>query len=424
MFQADSYISFHDLSTEGRFLWASPSITDCLGYDPEELIDKPSYSIIYPDDIPLTRIAHQENLMNDLVASQIVVRFICKDGRPVACVSNFSLCYDYIVNCTALVDTSASYKQIRAHSAVMIRMVGSRQEEFERIRRHHEAFAARFSWNPNIMEPEARACMILNRFSRSLGIMYASPSCEFIFKVDPEAIIGKPFLLFVRADDLGPFVEQANMAKSKNVITNLRFYFQSPNWPQEIPCEIMAIGTSDGIIVILRRCKPFVRRHLLTSPEYMDRAHAAKIQPVTSFDSTTSIPPSLESCGLSWSTTGEGEGLGRETSALSSANESPSTPPKFHNSPFTSRPQNPFNNNPLQQPPHHYQNRPAWNPLRSIPIGSINSIRNLDHEDKLRPLTEVLPNDPENTEESGSPLSPEQYGMRKHIREYEEDVDD
>ncbi|KAF9334280.1 hypothetical protein BG006_002440 [Podila minutissima] len=173
------------------------------------------------------------------------------------------------------------------------------------------------------MEPEARACMILNRFSLNLGIMYASPSCEFIFKVDPEAIVGKPFLLFVRADDLGPFVEQANMAKSKNVITNLRFYFQSPNWPQEIPCEIMAIGTSDGIIVILR-------------------------------------------------------------------------------------------------------SRPTWNPLRSIPIGSINSIRNMDHEDKLRPLTELLPYDPENVEEGegGISVSPEQYGMRKHIREYEEDVDD
>ncbi|KAF9329393.1 hypothetical protein BG006_007499, partial [Podila minutissima] len=108
MFQVDSYISFHDLSTEGRFLWASPSITDCLGYDPEELVGKPSYSIIYPDDIPLTKVAHQENLMNDLVASQIVVRFIGKDGRPIACVSNFSLCYDYIVNCTSLVDTTAS----------------------------------------------------------------------------------------------------------------------------------------------------------------------------------------------------------------------------------------------------------------------------------------------------------------------------
>lgn len=298
-------------------------------------------------------------------------------------------------------------------------------QEFERIRRHHEAFAARFSWNPNIMEPEARACMILNRFSRNLGIMYASPSCEFIFKVDPEAIIGKPFLLFVRADDLGPFVEQANMAKSKNVITNLRFYFQSPNWPQEIPCEIMAIGSSDGIIVILRRCKPFVRRHLLTSPEYFDRAHAAKIQPVTSFSSTTSIPPSLESYSSSWSTAegGGGGDFGQESSSPSSAIMSPSTPPLF---PLNNNPpnNNPPNNNLPQQPPHHHQNQPTWNPLRSIPIGSINSIRNLDHENKLRPLTDVLPNDPENTEEGGIPLSPEKYGMRKHIREYEEDVDD
>ncbi|KAF9272621.1 hypothetical protein BGZ74_005173 [Mortierella antarctica] len=270
------------------------------------------------------------------------------------------------------------------------------------------------------MEPEARACMILNRFSLNLGIMYASPSCEFIFKVDPEAIVGKPFLLFVRADDLGPFVEQANMAKSKNVITNLRFYFQSPNWPQEIPCEIMAIGTSDGIIVILRRCKPFVRRHLLTSPEYYDRTHAAKVQPVTSSSPTTSIPPSLDSCSSSWSTSGGDMG---EDSPMPSYNASPSTPPLLPNPSF------PHHSPPHQPPPHQPpppQSRPTWNPLRSIPIGSINSIRNMDHEDKLRPLTELLPNDPENAEEGegGISVSPEQYGMRKHIREYEEDVDD
>ncbi|KAF9152702.1 hypothetical protein BG015_004838 [Linnemannia schmuckeri] len=124
--------------------------------------------------------------------------------------------------------------------------------EFERIRRHHEAFSSG-AWNAGELAPEARACMILNRFSRNLGVMYASPSCEIILQVNPEEIVGKPFLLFIRADDLAAFVEQADIAKSSTVMTHMRFWFQSPNCPHEIPIEAMLFGCADGMVAILRR---------------------------------------------------------------------------------------------------------------------------------------------------------------------------
>lgn len=104
MFQVDSYISFHDLSPQGRFLWSSSSITDVLGYDPEEVLGTPAYEILHPDDIPLTRLTHHENMLNDLVASQIVLRFRSKQGTYVPCLSIFSLCYDFILNCSQVID--------------------------------------------------------------------------------------------------------------------------------------------------------------------------------------------------------------------------------------------------------------------------------------------------------------------------------
>ncbi|KAF9273132.1 hypothetical protein BGZ68_001772, partial [Mortierella alpina] len=72
-----------------------------------------------------------------------------------------------------------------------------------------------------------------------------------------------PFLLFIRADDLGSFVEQVDVAKSTAAITHMRFWFQSPNWPQEIPCEATLLSTVDGLVVVMRRCRPFVRRRLI-----------------------------------------------------------------------------------------------------------------------------------------------------------------
>ncbi|KAF9296826.1 hypothetical protein BGZ88_011784 [Linnemannia elongata] len=286
-FQANNFISIHDLTPEGRTLWVSASITDCLGYTPEEFLQVTTYELLHPDDVELASVAHREHVLNDMVATQIVLRFRAKDGSYVANTSFFSLCYDFIVNCTTIVDPAAVFQGIKLHSAAMTRLAGSRKEEFERIRRHHEAFSSE-AWNHGELAPEERACMILNRFSRNLGVMYASPSCEFILQVDPEEIVGKPLLLFIRADDLAAFVEQADIAKSSTVMTHMRFWFQSPNCPHEIPIEAMLFGCADGMVAILRRSRPFTRKRLIGSTEHFEFSRARGTSPFSSSLGSTS----------------------------------------------------------------------------------------------------------------------------------------
>ncbi|KAF9166679.1 hypothetical protein BGX21_005708 [Mortierella sp. AD011] len=206
MFQPYSYIAFHDTTPRATFLWLSPAISYILGYEPEELIGTSPYDIILREDIDMTQSAHKDVAMDDLVAGQ----------------------------------------------------------EFERIKRHHKAFQADSNlWNAHGFETEPRVCMILNRFTRSLVVMYASSACEIIFNIKPEQIEGKPILLFVRADELGSFVEQVDVSKSSGAIMQIRFWFQSPNMSHEIPCEAVLFGSTDGIVAVMRRCKPFVRRHLI-----------------------------------------------------------------------------------------------------------------------------------------------------------------
>src|SRR5688500_6657987 len=110
------------------------------------------------------------------------------------------------------------------------------------MKRHHQAFAED-SWDHQALEPEARVCLILNRFTRNLVIMYASSACEKVLHVDPDHITGRPILLDIRADDLAPFVEQVDHARTTTVISQMRFWFQSPNWPTEIPCEAIVFGS-------------------------------------------------------------------------------------------------------------------------------------------------------------------------------------
>ncbi|KAF9955361.1 hypothetical protein BGZ72_003813, partial [Mortierella alpina] len=67
--------------------------------------------------------------MNDMVASQLMVRYRHKNGTIVSVMCVFSVCYEFIVNCaTALSTDEMSYKQVGGHSAAMSRIVQSRKE--------------------------------------------------------------------------------------------------------------------------------------------------------------------------------------------------------------------------------------------------------------------------------------------------------
>ncbi|KAF9577668.1 hypothetical protein BGW38_006982, partial [Lunasporangiospora selenospora] len=265
MFHGNGFISFHDLNPEATLLWLSPSVVDCLGFEAEELVGLPGYSIIYEQDVQSVKSTHFEHLMNDMAATQMVVRYRTKDRGPCQAQCVFTVCYDFIVNYASVIDRDSSeFRLTSAHSAIMTQRVGSKKEEFARMKKHHAAFAAN-SWDPNSLQTEVRVCLILNRFTRNSVIMYASSAAQLLFNMDPEEMIGIPFLVFIRSDDLASFVDQVDLAKSSNIITHMRFWLQSPNSPNETPCEAMLFGASDGMLVVMRKSRPFYRRKLLAA---------------------------------------------------------------------------------------------------------------------------------------------------------------
>lgn len=99
------FISFHDLTPRACFLWASPSIEDCLGYTPEEIVNASPYDLIIHDNVASTKTTHAENILNDMVASQATLRYRHKDGYPVVVLCVFSVCYEFIVNCVTVLET-------------------------------------------------------------------------------------------------------------------------------------------------------------------------------------------------------------------------------------------------------------------------------------------------------------------------------
>ncbi|KAF9551658.1 hypothetical protein EC957_006551 [Mortierella hygrophila] len=450
MFEVDNFISFHDLSPYGRFIWASPSITPILGYEPEEIEGIPSYDVMHKDDIAYCKRTHQENVLNDMVGTQIVIRFIHKDGSFVPCMIIFSVCYDYLVACSTVIGTSQeAFRKVYTHSAAMTSIVGSKHKEFERIRRHHKAFNLN-TWNPTSLDPEPRVCMILNRFSRNLGIMYASPSCQFIFKIDPDKAVGKPFLVFLRADDLGGFVEQAELAKSSNVVTHMRFWFQSPNCREEIPCEAMMFGAADGLLSRYSALRFFTLRFSTLRYSTLQwqqqkqndnknepgrRSHNAHgqqhHQPLQTFheahrpESTVgnhpnvmngfTTNPTFAEYPLSYSSTSLSESSSFNYSQSPLTSSYPSSPCGGGDVSYASQSTSTFRST-------WFSNKTMKSPLQGIPIGSINSIRNLDKDQhRLRPLTS-LQDDSLDIVDNDTQL-PANYRLRTHYKQ-DPDLDD
>ncbi|KAI8349015.1 hypothetical protein B0O80DRAFT_417860, partial [Mortierella sp. GBAus27b] len=215
MAPTDSFIIFGGISQEGRILWISPSVYDILGFEPEELIGRPGYELISPDDHADLKEFRKEYFINDLIASQMVVRFKRKDGPPLSGAGVVSFCYDFTVAVITALDS--------AHSTTMNRRMGYKKE----VKRPHPTSSQlKNAWNHQALEPEARVCLIINRFTRNLIIMYASSACEKVFHVDPDEITGKPVLLYIRSDDMGPFVEQVDLIKSTAAVSQIRFWFQ------------------------------------------------------------------------------------------------------------------------------------------------------------------------------------------------------
>jgi PAS domain S-box-containing protein len=85
----------------------SPTAYDVLGYEPEDIIGKPSNRVISPDDQADMTDFRKESYKNDHIASQVAVRLTRKDGVELSCVVFGSLCYDFGLAIITVLDPGA-----------------------------------------------------------------------------------------------------------------------------------------------------------------------------------------------------------------------------------------------------------------------------------------------------------------------------
>ncbi|KAI9888075.1 MAG: hypothetical protein M1823_000010 [Watsoniomyces obsoletus] len=225
-----TFISIHDLSIDAHVLYVSNSITDILGYCPEDVVGKSCWDYFHPAEVPFARDVHGRGVDLDKAAVLSYCRIKDKDGRWVGCECVFTVVYDVLVASTS-VYRRGMRSQKRAVDAPIVRRLFSSTPQDPR---YHmlSLLSAKFDQRSTDRNPhEPRAAMFLNRFTRTLAIMYSTDALATVLGLRPDEVQGKSFYECIQENCLADAVRCLESAKANDSIAYMRFWFRDPRPP-------------------------------------------------------------------------------------------------------------------------------------------------------------------------------------------------
>ena len=251
-----------DLSLDARLLYASNSIVDILGYQPNEVVGKSCWEYFHPDEIPFARAIHGRGVQLDKAAVLNYCQIKNRDGRWVGCECVFTIVHDVLVGCTSIYKngTTSQRKYMisilstsvsliawieRASAAPVIRQLFSSSP---RDPRYHmlSYISHKFSQDIRPKTHEPRAALFLNRFSRTSTIMYATNGLAEVLGITADQLNGKSFYYCIQENCLEDAVKCLESAKANDSIAYLRFWFRDPRQVDQVDRDENMDGNSSG----------------------------------------------------------------------------------------------------------------------------------------------------------------------------------
>lgn len=92
-----TFITIHDLTHEARVLFASLSISDVLGWIPEEVAGKSGFEFFHPEEAPFARSVYGRGVQLDRAAVLHYCSLRARDGSWVSCECAFTIVYNVMV---------------------------------------------------------------------------------------------------------------------------------------------------------------------------------------------------------------------------------------------------------------------------------------------------------------------------------------
>ncbi|KAI0890317.1 uncharacterized protein GGS22DRAFT_11857 [Annulohypoxylon maeteangense] len=228
-----TFMTIHNLSPDANILFASESIADILGYQPQDVQGKSCFEFFHPEEVPFARSVHSRGVLLDKAAVLHYARIMSRDGRWISCECCFTIVHDVLVACTSIYRHGERSKR-RALEAPHIRRIFSSSP---RDPRYHmlEHLSPKFKMQP--MEREPRAALILNRFTRTLTVMFATNAVSSILGVRPDQVQDKSFYECIAENCLADAIKCLESAKANDSIAYLRFWYRDPRREEDFDDE-------------------------------------------------------------------------------------------------------------------------------------------------------------------------------------------
>lgn len=251
-----------DLSLDARLLYVSSSIEDILGYQPHEVVGKSCWEFFHPDEIPFARSIHGRSIQLDKAAVLNYCQIKNKNGLWVGCECVFTIVHDVLVASTSIYRggpgsqsrshpaetcSASESNKIDAGRAIEAPVIRQLFSSSPRDPRYHmlSYISQKFSQETRSHSNEPRAALFLNRFSRTLAIMYATNGLASLLGISADRLIGKSFYFCIQENCLREAVKCLESAKANDSIAYLRFWFRDPTQDQELdPDDRMSDGHS------------------------------------------------------------------------------------------------------------------------------------------------------------------------------------
>lgn len=249
-----------DLSLDARLLYVSTSITDILGYLPHEVVGKSCWEYFHPDEIPFARAIHGRGVQLDKAAVLNYCQIKNRDGRWVGCECVFTIVHDVLVASTSIYKTGASSQSRCHHHSVLesstLKFLTERAADAPVIRqlfssspkdpRYHmlSYISHKFEQEIKPQTHEPRAALFLNRFTRTLTIVYATNGLANLLGVPADELCGKSFYYCIQENCLKDAVKCLESAKANDSIAYLRFWFRDPRQQDQTQDEDMDVYSS------------------------------------------------------------------------------------------------------------------------------------------------------------------------------------
>ncbi|KAL5461103.1 hypothetical protein PMIN07_005474 [Paraphaeosphaeria minitans] len=239
-----TFITIHDLSEEARILYSSDSIVDILGHTPDEVVNKSVWCFFHPDEVPVAKQLHDRSVRLDKASVLSYCRIKNRQGEWVGCECYFSIVYNVMVCCTSIYRQGMN-SQKRAVEAPVVRKLFSSSPEDPRYHMLSH-LSSKFTLGPESQTHEPRAALFLNRFTRTLTVMYATSGIEEILGIPSDEMIGRSFYFCIAQNCLNDAVKCLESAKGNDSIAYLRFFFRDPR--QDDPPDPLTSESEDDMM--------------------------------------------------------------------------------------------------------------------------------------------------------------------------------